>query len=871
MDDFTLGKIEFEQVRQILHRFCRCSLGRSAAEKVRPSTDLGEVRRRLEDTRQMLHAVRDIGLPPMAGATDITASMHRAQPGHGAGPDDFADIAATLDVAGNVRGFLESLPEELDALRHRAGGLADFQPEVDAIRDIIDNDGTVRPDASPRLRELRRDIDETSQRIHDIIRSYLRNPDVRKLLQQEVITLHGDRYVLPVRAENRGRLPGVVHRASNTGATVFVEPNASVELNNRLVDLHDHERQEIERLLTDLAVKISARRKEILRALDVLEEVDLLSAKAQYAYQFEMTCPEVTQKGPLEFFHARHPLLIEAEWQSEHEGLPADQRHGVVPIDVRLGSDFDILVVTGSNTGGKTVTLKTVALLAAMAQSGLHIPAQRGATMPLFTDVLIDIGDEQSLQQSLSTFGAHIERLKYILSRLQREGQSQLVLLDELGSGTDPDEGGAIGQAVLDELRRVGCLAIVTTHFSVLKAYAMNHERVDNASVEFNTQTLRPTYHLQIGTAGESHAITVAEKLGLPKRIVDAAREHLGRRGSAFRTALRKTGEARKDAEAARAEAAAAKVDAEQKAETLAAHTQDVEQLRQDVSAWLARLSEMKPGETLHIPSLKRSGSLVRLELHRQRALLEVDGIQREVPLIDLMPDVGQHAVRQDVAEWRRKSAEQAGEAERKLEEAEKLRQEAARLEEQQKQKARQFDTWLGAIARVKIGDEVPIARKPGQGVVKALDLRALKATVETGNGKTIDLSLQELFPQIGPFAPRGGKTKDASRRGGGKGQRSRRGRGKNQHKPDRPIPHVSADTKQASRNRQAVLNTLPGEKVYVVPFGKQATLVRIDEQKDQAVVQAGAFEMQVALSDVEPIRKPGKSGGSKPGRGKKA
>ena len=861
MDAFTLDKIEFDAVRRILSRFCRCSLGEGAALSIAPSSRGPVVRRRLEQTSQMVEAVREVGLPPLGGVTDITAALKRAVPGHGAGAEDFAAIASTLDGAGNCRTFLLDLPEHLTHLRELAGELADFTREVQGIRAIVAPDGTIRDDASPRLAELRSNIAATTQQIHDVIHGYLRNPEVKKLLQSANVMLHGDRYVLPVKVDNRGRLPGVVHRASDTGATVFVEPNASVELNNRLVDLHDHERREIERLLSGLAVLINARADTIEKALHTLGQVDLLSAKAQYAYQFDMTCPEVTDRGVLEFFHAKHPLLMEATAKvdgtlsagmdrggKEHPPVPRKpEKIQVVPIDVRLGSDFDILVITGSNTGGKTVTLKTVALLVVMVQSGLHIPVRRGAKMPIFRDVLIEIGDEQSLEQSLSTFGGHVHRLKNIFNKARRD---TLVLLDELGSGTDPDEGGAIGQAVLDELRRIGCMAMVTTHFSILKAYALNHERVDNASVEFDTKTLRPTYHLRIGTPGESHAITVAAKLGLNRRLVESARRHLGQRGGQFRKALRATGAARRDAETARAEAAAAQVHAEIRAEALQGKMADLERLKGEFAAWLGRLSELKGGDELFIPSANRTGRLVRLELHKQIALVDVDNIQQEVPLTDLIPDLGQDAVRRHVAALRKSTSDHAAHAAADRAEAQRLREEAQRLEKNHKERARQFDAWLGAIARIKVGDEVPISQKPGRGKVLSVDFTGLRVTVQA-DGKDLKLSLQDLFPQVGPFAVRAHP--------GPKGRERRGGGGKGQAPPqaaNRPIPHRKPDSKAAKRNRAAILGTPPGEKVFVVPFNTAATLIRVNEEKNTAVVSRGAFEMQIPLADVEPMNK---------------
>jgi len=480
------------------------------------------------------------------------------------------------------------------------------------------------------------------------------------------------------------------------------------------------------------------------------------------------------------------------------------------------------------------VALKTVAMLVVMAQSGCHVPAQRGATMPAFRDVYLDVGDEQSLQQSLSTFGAHVKRIRYIL---RKADSSCLVLLDELGAGTDPDEGGAIGQAILDELLRVGCVGMATTHLSVLKAYAMTHERVDNASVEFDTTTLSPTYHLHIGTPGESHAITVAGKLGLGKQIVAAARRHLDSQGRQFRKAIRATGQVRQVAEKARADAHAAKLAAEDEQETYQAKLADLHRLQEEFETWLAALPDWKPGDEIHVPSLGKSGRLVRLELHKQVAVIDSGNIQVEVPLRELMPDLGQSAVREQIAALRQQILTQAANTEEVRAEAQRVMDEYQRSLELQKQRARQFDTWLGAIARVKVGDEVTIGRKPGRGKLVRLDLPGLKATVATGDGE-MEISIQDLFPQTGPFSPhRPARPQPAAPQG------------------DRPIPHRRPDSRAGQANRQAVLAIEPGSEVYVIPFNKRATLIRLLPEKDQAVVQSGIFEMTIGLADLEPAR----------------
>ena len=986
MDSFTLNKIDFDSVRQILGDFCRCSLGRALAHRIGPSRTPDVVRHWLGQVTQMVQAIRDVSLPPFGGVTDITAHMGRAQPGGGASGEDFASIASTLEGAANVRAYLNGLNESLTDLHELAAGIADFTGEIHAIRSIVDPDGTVCDSASERLASVRREIAQTSQHIHDVIYGFLRQPDVAKLLSNVAVTLHGDRYVLPVKQENRGRLEGVVHRASNTGATVFVEPAACVELNNKLFDLYEDQRKEIQRLLGLLCIRISAVAEPIHVALRALAQVDLLAAKAQYACQFDMSCPEVTERGPLVFTQARHPLLIEQAARQEKSGVPPERRHKVVPIDVRLGQDFDLLVITGSNTGGKTVALKTVALLAVMAQSGMHIPVQRGAIMPVFRDIFIDVGDEQSLEQSLSTFGAHIKRIRYIL---RKADPACLVLLDELGSGTDPDEGGAIGQAVLDELREIGCLGMVTTHLSVLKAYAFSNERVDNASVAFDTSTLSPTYHLLIGTPGESHAIAVASHLGMTRRIIAASKQYLSSQGKQFRRAIQATSLVRQDAEEARAAAVEAQLVAQSQREVYESKLADLHRLQEEFNTWLARLPELKAGDEVVVPSLQKTGHFVRLELHRQIALVDVENMQVEVPLKELMPDLGQEAVREQIASLRKQILDQAAQGETAMAQARRVQEEYQHSLSQQKERARQFDTWLSMISRVKVGDDVAIAAKPGHGVLSGLDFTALRAKVkvvrpqpkvfqaardagilpacgegvspspgdlahgitpedgkdadkmsathaggtpatheakmasphagetpasQTDDTVEIEISIQDLFPQTGPFAhlpphaathhegapPRRAdqRRREEPRRGQGQAPRglAQAAQGQSQaprglayaqahqgertqdqrrqsapppkpHDPrdDRPIERRSADSKEAIANHDKLLATKPGDQVYVVPFHKRATLIRLNPDKGQAVVQSGIFEMEIPLADLEPVQA-SEHTGSKPG-----
>ncbi|MCY2926836.1 MAG: hypothetical protein NT031_15655, partial [Planctomycetota bacterium] len=491
-------------------------------------------------------------------------------------------------------------------------------------------------------------------------------------------------------------------------------------------------------------------------------------------------------------------------------------------------------------------------------------------------------GDEQSLQQSLSTFGGHVERLRMILKRAD---DHSLVLLDELGSGTDPDEGGAIGQAVLDELGRIGCLAMVSTHLSVLKAYALNHDRVDNASVEFNTATLSPTYRLHIGTAGQSHAITVAEKLGLPRRIVDGARGYLGEQHKQFVRAMRITGEVRRSAEEAKTEAHKARLSAEQQQEVYEGKLSDLKELQEQFTGWLAALAEMKPGDEVFVPSAQRTGTLARMEFHRQIAVVDSENLQIEVPLRELMPDLGQTGAREQMAALKGQMAQQAKEADEAARRAKDALAEQQKLLEYQKAKAGQFDRWIGSIGRMRVGTEVPIARKPGKAMLVRADLPGLRAFVMIDE-KEVSIPLSDLFPQAGPFAPRhqereegeghgrrrehhgrreghgqgrtpeGEKTGESRSRERHGGHEKHEGHRRHEKKEDKsqPMHRRSADSKDAQAAIETLRKAAPGQKVFVVPFNKRATIVRLNLEKDTAVVQSGIFELEVPLSDLEPL-----------------
>ena len=633
MDAHSLEKLEFDQVRQLLAGHARCSLGRQIALRVGPVRHLEQVGRWLEQLRQMMTLIEKRGVPSFGGVHDIRQLVKKAVPPSPLAPEDFAVIGETLSATEQINEYLADLPETLADLTHLAERIGNLKPLAEQIWRVIDRRGRVRDDATERLASIRRKIDDAQASIGQVFDRLLRAPHVLRLLQYPNATFHNERTVLPLKSEHRGRLPGIIHRTSDSGATLFVEPAEVVELNNTTVRLRQDEHEEIGRILWELAKTVHMNASQILKTIDALAALDLLTAKAMFAAAFDMTVPQINGAGLLRLRQARHPLLLALQLQDVQRQRPPQP---VVAIDIRLGDDFDMLIITGPNTGGKTVAIKTVGLLVLMTQAGLAIPVAEGSTLPVFDNVFIDVGDEQSLQQSLSTFSSH---MSHILRVLHRAKKSTLVLLDEVGAGTDPDEGAAIGQAVLDELLRRGCPTIVTTHLGTLKSLAYRRRRVENAAVEFDVATLQPKYRLVIGEPGQSNAIAIARRLGMPRRLAEAAQKNLSGKYRALSRAIAGTLVSRRQAEASRAEAEVAKqaashaqADAKQQAERL-------QQKRGEFEQWAQQVTRLKRGDGVYVRKFDRRGTVVRVSLQNQRAEVDLGTVTAEVPLSDLRPD----------------------------------------------------------------------------------------------------------------------------------------------------------------------------------------------------------------------------------------
>lgn len=632
MDDHSLHCLDFARIRELLASYALTGLGRSLAENIHPVARETLVKRWLDQVQELQRLVEERGMPPFGGITDVREILRRTGPPLRVTVEEMARVGLTLEGTHAMARWMAEIPDTYPEFRHLAGRVGDFHTIAQRIRSVIDERGNVRDDASPKLRGIRRDIEHASGQIKVSIDKLLRDAGVRRFLQYPNYTFHGDRLVLPVRSENRGRVQGIVHRTSDSGATLYVEPAAVVELNNQISNLRSEEQEEIGRVLWELTHEVHLNEASIRKTLDTLAVIDLVVAKIRFAKAFELRCPALAAEGTLNVRNARHPLLVDINQQKRAAGQTPDP---VVPIDYRIGHDFHLVIVTGPNTGGKTVTLKTIGLLSLMVQAGVPIPVDRHSEIGVFSNILIDVGDEQSMQQSLSTFSAHLTR---ILDMLRHAGPRALLLIDELGAGTDPDEGAALGRAILDEMLRLKCRGVVTTHLGALKGFALTRKGAENACVDFDPETLRPTYHLLMGEPGHSNAIDVAQRLGMSKRMVAAARRNVSHKAKALHQALESTRVVKREAERARKQAEEAQVNASKAESAAQAARTEYERRREDFQQWVQRVVHLQPGDAVRVRNFDRDGKIVRLRIEQHRAEVDVGAFSVEVPLGDVLP-----------------------------------------------------------------------------------------------------------------------------------------------------------------------------------------------------------------------------------------
>ncbi|AGC67797.1 MutS2 protein MutS [Thermoclostridium stercorarium subsp. stercorarium DSM 8532] len=512
MNDKVFRILEFDRIIEKLKDRASSTLGKELAEKLVPSTDYEEIKRTLRETTDAVTCILRKGSPPLGGIHDIRPYIQRAEAGGMLYPGELLKIADVLRVSRNLKNYVSQDKmelEETNTVYVLCSGLGTDRTLEERLNQAIENEEELSDYASPALAAIRRDIRRMQDAVKDKLNSIIRSAQNRKIMQDAVVTLRGDRYVIPVKAEYRSQFPGLVHDVSQSGATIFVEPMAVVELNNEIRQLKIKEEREVERILTELTGEV-AKISEMLKAnVKLLALIDFVFAKARLSLDLKGTEPVLNKERRIVIKKGRHPLIDPAV---------------VVPVDISLGEDFTTMVITGPNTGGKTVTLKTMGLFVLMTQAGLHIPAAENSEMCVFTKVFADIGDEQSIEQSLSTFSAHMTNIVGILREVD---ENSLVLFDELGAGTDPTEGAALAKAILDRLTKRGIRTMATTHYSELKIYAMTTPGVRNACCEFDVETLRPTYRLLIGIPGRSNAFAISLRLGLDEGIIEEAKRFM--------------------------------------------------------------------------------------------------------------------------------------------------------------------------------------------------------------------------------------------------------------------------------------------------------------------------------------------------------
>ncbi|EHQ87368.1 endonuclease MutS2 [Desulfosporosinus youngiae] len=530
IDNKVLNKLDFPKVLSRLAEYCILPRAKELAIGLKPYVELEWVRTELQKTEEAKNLLRGNPLFSVRGSKEIRSYIERCLRGGVIQGEELLEIRDTLRVGRKTKQLLLESREEFPGLWDIVFPIEPQKVLEDEITRCISEDGKVADNASPELADLRRSINRLQNRIRESLEGTLRNSGYQKMLQDPIITQRSDRYVIPIKQEYRTSFPGIVHDQSASGATLFIEPMPVVHLGNELREVILKEQREVQRILQMLSAQIEARADEIADLHEALAQLDLVVAKAHLSVTMNAGTPELVAGQQMKLVQARHPLIS----------------GGVVPLSLELGIDFDTLVITGPNTGGKTVALKVVGLMAAMNQSGLQIPAESDSRMGVFTQIFADIGDEQSVEQSLSTFSGHMKNIVEIINRA--DGRS-LVLLDEVGAGTDPTEGAALAMGILAELHERGCRTVSTTHYGALKTFAYETPRVKNASVEFDTETLRPTYRLLIGIPGKSNAFTIAGRLGLSERVLEKANTFVTEREMQVADLIENLGETHREIE----------------------------------------------------------------------------------------------------------------------------------------------------------------------------------------------------------------------------------------------------------------------------------------------------------------------------------
>ena len=520
MFEKSIRTLELPRVLEALSQQAVSPEGKDRCVRLRPETQTEEVLRLLDQTDAARTMIGLYGAPSFSGVKSVAEALSRADRGGSLNTGELLRIADLLNAARRAREYFNEKAEASTAIDHLFLSLRGNRFLEEKIKRCIPEEGTIADAASPELADIRRHMRQAQARSREILQRIISSPSYAKILQETIITQRDGRFVVPVKAEHKGDLPGLVHDVSSTGATVFVEPMGVVQANNQFIELQAREQKEIDRILAELSADAADHKRDIQEDYEILVRLDVIFARGQLSYKMDACRPEIRRNGSIHLRRARHPLLDPKK---------------AVPIDIQLGETFDTLVITGPNTGGKTVSLKTLGLLTLMTQCGLHIPVGDRSAISVYEHVLADIGDEQSIEQSLSTFSAHMTN---IVDILEEADSSSLILFDELGAGTDPVEGAALAIAIIQHVRALGARVAATTHYAELKTFAMTTAGVENASCEFNVETLSPTYRLLIGIPGKSNAFAISKRLGLPDRVIEDAKQQMSGESVRFEDVL---------------------------------------------------------------------------------------------------------------------------------------------------------------------------------------------------------------------------------------------------------------------------------------------------------------------------------------------
>ncbi|WP_294392381.1 endonuclease MutS2 [uncultured Clostridium sp.] len=546
MNEKSLRILEFNKIKEKIKKYARTNAGKEKVAELTPYDNVYEINNKLAETNEALEVILDKGNPPLEGLFDIHEGIERARKGGTLTPGQLLKIGSTLRAARNMKEFFKR--EEFEKAYERLEDLAYILTPVKTLEDDIErtivSEEEISDKASSTLYNIRRSLKEKNSSVREKISSIVRSHS--KYLQDDLYTMRGDRYVIPVKSEYKSAVPGIVHDQSSTGATFFIEPMSLVNLNNEIRELVLKEKAEIERILAELSLKVKENSEQCASNFKMLVEFDFIFAKARYGERLNAVKPIIREDGQFHIYSGRHPMIDDDK---------------VVPSDVYIGDDFDTLMITGPNTGGKTVTIKMVGLLHIMGLSGLLIPARDNSSLSFFTEVFAEIGDEQSIEQNLSTFSSHMTNIVEIMRYVD---DKSLVLFDEIGSGTDPAEGAALAMSIIETLRNRKARIIATTHYSELKAYALKTDGVENASVEFDIETLRPTYRLLIGVPGKSNAFEISKRLGLVEGVIKRAKAYMSEENLQFENLIRDLQEKSIVAKKEAREASALKKEAEE-------------------------------------------------------------------------------------------------------------------------------------------------------------------------------------------------------------------------------------------------------------------------------------------------------------------